>query len=63
MPASTSLNVFVRSRPENPLAAPILHDIRSWTVGNGLTLIVEGVAADQQVSLPFRVERYGAGAA
>jgi len=58
-----SLNVFVRSRPENPLAAPILHDIRSWTVGNGLTLIVEGVPADQQVSLPFRVERYGAGAA
>jgi lipopolysaccharide transport system ATP-binding protein len=58
-----SLNVFVRSQAPNPLAPPIVHDIRSWTVGNGLTLVVDGVPADDSVRLPFRVERYGASAA
>lgn len=57
LPAGTySLNVFLRSRPHNALATPILHDIRSWTLGNGLRLLVHGPAHDY-VQLPFRISR------
>lgn len=57
LPAGTySLNVFLRSRPEDALTPPVLHDSRSWTVGNGLELVVDGPEQDY-VRLPFRISR------
>jgi len=48
-----SLNLFLRRRSENG-AAGDLCDVRSWTVGNGLTITVTGEARDR-FRLPFRV--------
>jgi lipopolysaccharide transport system ATP-binding protein len=59
LPAGTySLNAFLRQRPE-PGAATHLYDVRSWTVGNGLTLTVTGPEQDH-FRLPFRVNRTAA---
>lgn len=53
---SYALNVFLRGQPRDALAPAILHDTRSWTVGNGLELVVDGPVRDH-VQLPFRISR------
>lgn len=51
-----SLNVFLRSRLPDAFASPVLHDLRSWTTGNGLELVVDG-PVQAHVELPYRVSR------
>lgn len=48
-----SLNLFLRRRSENGTSSDLC-DVRSWTVGNGLTISVTGEARDH-FRLPFRV--------
>ncbi len=56
LPAGTySLNAFLRRRSDAGVA-PDLFDVRSWTVGNGLTLTVSGAERDHFL-LPFRASR------
>ena len=57
-PGTYSLNTFLRQRPE-PGAATHLYDLRSWTIGNGLSLTVTGPERDH-FRLPFRVNRTAA---
>ena len=57
-PGTYSLNTFLRRRGENT-PAPDVCDLRSWTVGNGLTMRVTGVEGGR-FRLPFRASREGA---
>lgn len=51
MPGNYSLNLFLKhDRPDGG-------DCRSWTYGNGLRLVVEGVPGNCAVSLPFVARR------
>jgi lipopolysaccharide transport system ATP-binding protein len=55
-PGTYSLNLFLR-RPAGEQAAKEGLDCKSWTYGNGLTLVVEGDAQDAAVSLPHVARR------
>jgi len=57
-PGTYSLNAFLRRRSDNG-TTPDLCDVRSWTVGNGLTISVTGEAGDY-FRLPFRASRESA---
>ena len=58
LPAGTySLNTFLRRRSDGA-TAPEPRDVRSWTVGNGLTMTVTGDERDH-FRLPFRATRDG----
>lgn len=51
MPGNYSLNIFLKHARTNG------GDCRSWTYGNGLRLVVEGVSGNCAVHLPFVVRR------
>jgi len=57
-PGTYSLNTFLRRRSDNGTTTDLC-DVRSWTVGNGLTMSVTGEAGDY-FRLPFRASRESA---
>lgn len=57
LPGSFSLNVFLSRRKDGSLAAATGLDSRSWTLGNGFSLEVEGQSMSAAVKLPFIASR------
>lgn len=55
-PGKYSLNVFL-TKPGNATQPGIILDSRSWTLGNGMTLLVEGTPITTAVKLPFLTRR------
>ena len=58
-PGSYSLNVFLSKRKMEPQDASIGFDSRTWTLGNGFTLQVEGAPQDAAANLPYTVCKIG----
>lgn len=56
-PGKYSLNVFLSSRKNGGQCGEITFDARSWTLGNGLRLHVEGEAVAAAACLPFVVRQ------
>ncbi|WP_431098449.1 ABC transporter ATP-binding protein [Polaromonas aquatica] len=52
---SYSVNVFLSSRKATPLEPSVAYDARTWTAGNGYSLVVEGSGSTAAVRLPFSV--------
>lgn len=52
-PGKYSLNLFLSQPPAKVGRQRVGQDVRSWTYGNGLTLLVEGNPLPAAVSLPF----------
>lgn len=50
-----SVNVFLSRRKATPLDPSISYDARTWTAGNGFSLVVEGSGSTAAVRLPFSV--------
>lgn len=58
-PGAYSLNAFLSRRKHTPQDAPIGFDSRSWTLGNGFGLQVEGETSVASVKLPFIARKIG----
>jgi lipopolysaccharide transport system ATP-binding protein len=58
-PGDYSLNVFLSRRKHSSLDASVGFDTRSWTLGNGVTLHVEGKEENSLVKLPYRARKLG----
>jgi lipopolysaccharide transport system ATP-binding protein len=56
-PGSYSLNVFLSRRKLHREDAGAVLDMRSWTIGNGYRLQVEGPVMAAAARLPFEVRR------
>lgn len=56
-PGAYSLNVFLSKRKSNPQELNIGLDSRTWTLGNGFHLQVEGETPASAVKLPFAVRK------
>lgn len=54
-----SLNVFLARRKLTPQEVTVGLDVRSWTMGNGYRLQVEGEAASVAAKLPYVVRKLG----
>lgn len=60
-PGSYSLNVFLSQRKITPQDASVGFDSRTWTQGNGFTLLVEGKVMNAAAKLPYAVRKLGEG--
>ena len=56
-PGAYSMNVFLIKRNTDVLDARVGLDTRSWTIGNGLSLLVDGPPIPAAVKLPFSAKR------
>lgn len=56
-PGNFSLNGFLSKRKLTPQDSSIILDTRSWTIGNGYDLRVEGAPATASVKLPFAARK------
>lgn len=59
VPGEYSLNLFLTRRTMERAGARVGLDCKSWTYGNGLTLVVEGEGAPATVVLPFSARKFG----
>lgn len=59
VPGEYSLNLFLSRRTTRRGEAIVGLDCKSWTYGNGLTLVVEGDDTQAAVILPFSARRLG----
>jgi lipopolysaccharide transport system ATP-binding protein len=59
-PGKYSLNVFLSKSKTNPADATEGLDARTWTLGNGFSLEVQGKTQNAAVGLPFSVRKLGA---
>ena len=57
VPGSYSLNVFLSQRKQTPQEASVGLDCRTWTLGNGFTLLVEGAAMRAAAKLPYAMRK------
>jgi hypothetical protein len=51
------LNVFLSRRKRTPQDVAVGFDSRTWTLGNGFSLQVEGAASATAVNLPYAVRK------
>lgn len=58
-PGAYSLNVFISRRKPTPQDATVSLDVRSWTMGNGYRLQVEGEKMSASARLPFVARKLG----
>ena len=58
-PGSYSLNVFLSQRNSVPPEPSVGFDSRTWTLGNGFTLLVQGAAQHAAANLPYAVRKLG----
>lgn len=58
-PGLYSLNVFLSRRKQSPQDASVIFDSRSWTLGNGFTLQVEGEETRVAAKLPYMMRKLG----
>lgn len=58
-PGSYSLNVFLSRRKLTPQDATVGYDSRTWTLGNGFSLQVEGDVTSTAVKLPYVARKLG----
>lgn len=58
-PGAYSLNFFLSRRKVTSQDVAVSFDVRSWTMGNGYRLQVEGEAASASAKLPYVARKFG----